>query len=386
MKVTRVVFPSIVALGSVSALGDVTFQEKTQITGGAIVGMMKMAGALSADARRETQPILSSVYLHGNQMARVNDQHTEIIDLDRETITSIDHAKKQYTVMTFAQMKQQLEEAQRKAKEEQAKRGADTSQADFSFDAKVKKTGATRDVAGLSTNEAILYLTMTGTDKQSGQSGSFSMTNDLFLAPDTPGYTELRDFELRLARKLGTMLGGRYNPQLFAMQPGMGKGMQQMVDEMSKLKGVPVLQIMRVGTSANGQPLPAASEAPLPATPAMPNTQDLAGAVANQAAASAEQSATSQVANKVGLGGLASAVGGFGGFGHKKKKADPEPQAAASSPGSQQQTPAAGAAPFAVLMESTTETTNYSRAPVDASHFAVPAGYQQIEPRRQTAQ
>ena len=86
MKVTRVVFPSIVALASVSALGDVTFQEKTQITGGSIVGMMKMAGALSADARRATQPILSSVYLHGNQMARVNDQHTEIIDLDRETI------------------------------------------------------------------------------------------------------------------------------------------------------------------------------------------------------------------------------------------------------------------------------------------------------------
>ena len=183
------------------------------------------------------------------------------------------------------------------------------------------------------------------------------------------------------------MLGGRYNPQLFAMQPGMGKGLQQMVDEMSKLKRVPVLQVMRVGTSSNGQPLPAASEAPLPASPAMPSTQDLAGAVANQAAASAEQAAASQVASKVGLGGLASAaVGGFGGFGHKKKKADAEPQPAASSPGSQQQTPAAGAAPFAVLMESTTETTNYSRAPVDASHFAVPAGYQQIEPRRQTAQ
>ena len=60
--------------------------------------------------------------------------------------------------------------------------------------------------------------------------------------------------------------------------------------------------------TANGQPLPAASEAPLPASngPAMPSAGDVA-----------QQTATSVIASK--LGGL----GVFGGFGHKKKAADP---------------------------------------------------------------
>ena len=48
------------------------------------------------------------------------------------------------------------------------------------------------------------------------------------------------------------------------MQPAAAQGMSDMVKEMSKLKGIPVEQIMRMGATANGEPLPAASEAPLP--------------------------------------------------------------------------------------------------------------------------
>jgi len=38
--------------------------------------------------------------------------------------------------------------------------------------------------------------------------------------------------------------------------------MSEMAKEMSKLKGIPVEQIMRIGATANGEPLPAASAGP----------------------------------------------------------------------------------------------------------------------------
>lgn len=91
---------------------DFSYTETTQITGGSIVGLMRMAGVFSRQARQAGDPIISTVMVKGNRMVRSNAMRTEIVDLDKETITTIDHTKKQYTTMTFQQMKQQLEEAQ----------------------------------------------------------------------------------------------------------------------------------------------------------------------------------------------------------------------------------------------------------------------------------
>ena len=59
---------------------DFSYQESTQITGGSILSMIKMAGAFSSQARKVTDPIVSSVYLKGNRMARVS---ADSIEIDR---------------------------------------------------------------------------------------------------------------------------------------------------------------------------------------------------------------------------------------------------------------------------------------------------------------
>jgi hypothetical protein len=122
--------------------------------------------------------------------------------------------------------------------------------------------------------------------------------------------------------------------------------------------GVPILQVMRMGATSNGQPLPAASEAPLPVSngPAMPSAGDVA-----------QQTATSAIASK--LGGLA----GFGGFGHKKKPADAAP-AQPNGPGRGLASDPASS----VLIEASTTLSDFSSEPVDGSHFRVPAGYRQV--------
>ena len=362
-------FRSWITLGLCTLLAtpsfaDFRYAETTQITGGSVVGMMKFAGTFSKDAKKAMDPITSTVLVQGNLMARITSDTTEITDLDKESITTVDHRKKQYTVVTFQQMKQQMEEAQKKAQEEQAKQNksaqpqgkpsqpqsSDTPPPEMKFKVNVRNTSATKTVVGLDTKESILSMELEATDQPTGQKGSLALTNDMWLAPEIPGYSEVRDFNKRFAQKMGMVFGDVFKPSMAAMQPGSAEGMAEMAKEMSKLKGVPVMQVMRMGATANGEPLPAASEAPLPASngPVMPS----AGEVAKQSAASA-------ISSRLGLGG----------FGKKKK--DP----AQDKPADQSQTGQTAAPTQSVLMESSTQLASFSSAPIESSQFNVPAGY-----------
>lgn len=74
---------------------------------------------------------------------------------------------------------------------------------------------------------------------------------------------------------------------------------------------------------------------------------------------------------------ISSRLGGFGGFG-KKKQSTPPPDQAADQAGAQQTS--------AILMETQVTTSNFSAAPVDPSHFEVPAGYKQVQSQMEKAQ
>jgi hypothetical protein len=371
-----------------SSFADFRYDESTKITGGSLVSMTKFASAFSKQGRQLTDPVNSTILVKGNRMAHINPDSTEIIDLDQETITTIDNAKKQYSVVTFQEMKAAMEEAARKAQAQpQQAPGQQPASAtpppELKFKVTVTNTGATKQVAGLSATESILKMSVEATNQQSGQTGAMAMTNDMWMAPEIPGYVEVRDFNSRMAVKMGTIFTGAMpSPQMLSAQPGMFSGMADMTKEMSKLKGVPVSQVMRMGTTADGSPLPAASEAPLP-----PSNGPNGGAIASQAATNAANSAAntaasnaeSQVGSHMGsFGGVASSIGGIGSFGgfHKKKS-----QPAAQPPA------ADGTAPTsAVLMESTTEMTNFSSASVDPALFNVPAGYARVASAYQKSQ
>jgi hypothetical protein len=154
------------------------------------------------------------------------------------------------------------------------------------------------------------------------------------------------------------------------------KGMQEMGKEMAKLKGIPVMQVMRVGTTADGTPVPAASEAPDAA-----KTPDIGAAVgksaSNAAGDAAAQTATSAVTGRLGrVGGIAGGLGGLGGMRRKKTEDQPVQQPQQKAEGAN--APPAGAA---IMMETTTELTSFSSGAVDASNFSAPAGFKQVEAR-----
>ena len=226
-----------------SLLADASYKETTQITGGSLVGMMKMAGTFSSQARKADQPITSEVYVSGNRMARIRPDGAEIIDLDAGTITHIDSVKRQYTTTTFEQMRQQLEQAQQdaEAKAQQTKAEAPkptpdqpAQNVDMSFDVHVRETGATKEVSGLDTKEAILTMAMNATDKDTQQTGALAITNDMWLATSTPVYDEVRAFDVKFAEKMGTVFSGNRSlqgMQSLMAQPGAAKGMSEMANE-----------------------------------------------------------------------------------------------------------------------------------------------------------
>ena len=347
---------------------DYSYQETTQITGGSMIAMMKMAGVFSSQARKMGDPIVSSIYIKDNRMARVNADRIEIIDLDNETITQIDTIKKTYTVMTFEQIRQQMEAAREEMKKKQAEQPAPAAPAanpnpdnvKMSFDVHVRNTGAEKQISGLDSKETILTMAMNATDQTTQQTGAMAITNDMWMVPEIPGYTQVRDFYMRMAEKMGpaTMGAGMDMGKMLAQQPGATEAFSDMAKEMQKIEGVPVMQIMRMGTTTDGKPLPAASEAPLPtnSSPSTPSGSDIA-----------KQSATSALSSHIPFGG-------FGGFGHKKQ-ADPPP------PPDQNANQNAPPPTSAVLMETQTTITNFSSGPVDPSHFDVPAGYKQVQPQ-----
>ncbi len=175
-----IIFTTLLCGTSTLLRADFTYQDTTQMTGGSLFNMMKALGPLARGAR---DPIVSTHLLKGNRMATITKDRTTVIDLDKESITTIDTAKKTYSVMTFAEMKQQMEEAASRAQSRSKDKDAtkkDDVQAQFKVTAKA--TGQTKTVQGLNAKEMQINMAMEGTDKTTGQTGGMNITTDAWYA------------------------------------------------------------------------------------------------------------------------------------------------------------------------------------------------------------
>jgi hypothetical protein len=354
---------ALCACCTTALLADFSYEQSSKITGGAMAGMMKVAGAFSKQAR---EPMRSTVMVKGDRMATVSGERINVIDLNKETLTDIDLQKKTYAVLTFADMARALEKMSEKLKGSQA----DTSaSADASFKVDVKNTGASRAINGIDAKQSILTVNMETTDKKTGNKLDMVIATDMWMAPSMPGYEEVRNFYMRMAQKMAWTPSSGFLNAMAAQQPGLTKGMAEASKEMAKLDGIPMLQIVRMGGAGTGMAGNADSAAAQQEQqqPPPPSVKEAAG-----------QAATGAALGRSRLGGLAGGLGGLG----RKKKQEEQPQAQAQ-PAPEQ--PTAAAAPPGTLMELTTELTSFSSAAVDGAKFEVPAGFKQVEHDMQKA-
>lgn len=315
-------------------LADFSYEETSTITGGAVASMLKVVGVFSKKAR---EPIHSTIAVKGDKMMHRTADNASIIDLGAQTITSVDFRKKTYSVMTFEQMKQMLEQMSQSAKQN------NQGQGQVQFKVSANSTGATRQIAGFDAKEMLVKMEMDATDQQTGQTGGMLITSDMWIAPAVSGYDEVRSFYRRMAEKLNWTPGGN----MFMSNPQVSEGMAEVYKEMSKVDGMPVEQMISMG--GTGQP-----------------TSSSGG----QGQAQPEQQQQQQEKPSIG-GALGGALGGHFGLGRKKKTQPQEDQSQAQG----SQTQSAGS-----LLEMKTEMSGFSAAAVDGSQFTVPAGFKQVEP------
>ena len=244
---------AISALASLHA--DVKTEERMKFELGGMLG--KVVNVFGGkDAREGT---MTTVALKGSRKSTLSDTTGQIIDLAEEKIYDLDVKRKTYRVMTFAELRQRMEEAKAKAekaaREEQAKQKAEPPPANrpedsVEIDFDVKSTGQKRAINGFDTSQLVVTVTVREKGKTLEQNGGLAITTDMWMAPRMPAMKELMDFEMQFAQKLyGPMIAGA-SPQdmasVMAIYPMLKPALEKMNAEQSKVEGTAIVTTVKI--------------------------------------------------------------------------------------------------------------------------------------------
>jgi hypothetical protein len=225
---------------------DVKTKERTQLKFEGFLGgiINRFGGAATKEG------ITSTVAVKGNRLARINDLTGQIIDLGEQKVYDLDMKKKEYKVVTFAELRQQIKDAQEKAAKQakdmpaQDKENLDNAGKQIEFEADVKETGQKKSIAGYDTHEVILTITAHEKGKKIEDSGGFIMASDMWLGPKVAGLDEIAAFEQKFFQAVyGQALGidPQQMGQMMAMYPSFSKMAAEMQTQGRKLQGTPLL-------------------------------------------------------------------------------------------------------------------------------------------------
>jgi hypothetical protein len=304
-----------------SAAADVTYEEQTTMS-----GMMQMFGM--------GKPTKSMTRVSGDFLRTDNGDEATIIDLAGEKILNLDIKKKTYSVMTFAEMKQQMEQAMAQLQGKQAEKPQQQpSAATMKTEVRVTDTGRSETIQGASCKQYLLEMDLTAKSEKEQKSGTMSTLTEMWMAKDVPGLAEVNAFYRKMAEKAGSFGVNQQWAAAAAQGPAqsMGADIQKMSEEMKKMEGHPMRTVLYMGSPE------AAKKEALGEKPPAAQGGDSGG------------------------GGLAEML---------KKMQNPQAQGGSGGEGG------------GVIMRVTTETIKISTGAIDPSVFAVPGDYKLITKKR----
>ena len=370
-------------------LADFRYEQTTRMTKGM---MTKLPFG------KKPEPTTTLHYYKGGRMATVSGDHKTIIDFDKQLFTTINLKERQYTQMTFEEMRQRMAEVQDQVKDVGKDKNAEIQ---IKFDAKA--TGVEKEVGGFPAKEVIFTVEMGVSDgKNSGT--MMQMKNTSWHSEAVTGYKEYLAFFERMKDKGSWLNLGQVQGQMGG-QKGMAEGMAKMAEEMRKTPGIPVLTISRM--TMPGMQMPDMSGMNTGGQQNGGNGQgggqsagQSIGDAAKRAGGEAAGGATGRaIGGPIGgmLGGaLGGRMGGFGGLGKKKKddaaaQAEADAKAKADVDAAQQQVQAVAqaakeaaaaskSADGMLMMESVSDASGFSTAPIGNEVFEVPAGFSKMDP------
>lgn len=344
-KVYLLVSASVLLVSAMS-MADFKYTQTSQITGGAMAGMVK---AMSVFSKKLSAPSETTTYVKGSYLRSDHpDGSYQIIDLDGQRLIEVYPQKSAYSVVTFEQMRDAMAKAEQRMHDEM-QRQANEKKTNVTITPKidVNPTGRTQTLLGQNAQEVNIKIEMavqsTG-PKQGTQNASFSTAIDSWVAPSVSGYGEVANFYKKMATEIG------WSPNsTFGVDPRMAQSMVALYKEGKIPTGLPLLQVISLtGAGVPPQGGQQASE---------PSNSSAGSPTPGEAAAKA-------------LGGM---FGGFGGFGHKKKKKQQEESSTGNA------NPAASSAASTSLMEITARVVSFSTDTLDSALFQVPEGYKQVQ-------
>jgi hypothetical protein len=319
-------FVAIPALALLAApvLADVTYEEET-----------RMGGAMSAMAAG--QPTRSLTRVSGDWMRTDAGDVATITDLEGERIITLDAKARTYSVATFVQRRQKMEEAFAAAQGRRGgkppAKGTPGSDVSMKTDVRVSETGRSQTIQGVLCQQYLLEMDLTVTSNEK-PSGNLVTLSEMWIAKDLPGAAEKNAFERRMAEKLGTATLAQEFGEADTPRPIAGFGdVQKMADEMKKMEGHPMRTVMYFGDLEAARK-EASGEAP-----------------------------------------PESAQGGAAGLAELLKRMQENPQAPPE--GATLPSMTGGG----ILMKITTETIRISNEPIDPGVFGIPSDYEQVNPR-----
>ena len=154
---------------------------------------------------------LSTIAVKGSRQSMMTDFAGRIIDLAEEKVYQLDLKRKTYRVATFAEIRQQMEEARAKAKKRCARsRQIPRSKGSRGGDAKAQgldggrprrpKDGSVADHQRINTNQVLVVVTIREKGKMLEQSGGLQITSDMWMAPQMAAMKEITDFQMYMHR------------------------------------------------------------------------------------------------------------------------------------------------------------------------------------------
>ena len=237
---SAVVLATAIAVPTLSA--DVKTREKTTFSlEGFAGGVVRLFGGRAA-----REGIEATVAVRGDRKASLNSMNGRIVDLSEQKVYDIDVRRKEYTVVTFAQLREQFEkakaEAEKRAAEAKPEEKEQVEQAgrQLEFDVKVDETGQKKSLAGYDTREVVLTVTGREKGKTLEESGGFVLTSTMWLGPRIAALDEMYQFELRFVKAVyGESFAADMQQMagMMAMYPSFATMANRMQAEGRKLQG-----------------------------------------------------------------------------------------------------------------------------------------------------
>jgi hypothetical protein len=299
-----------------------------------------------------------------------------ITRIDKEVIWNLEPEKKQYTELTFAQMREMMQRGlaggENAAQEAQAK-DAQAKDAEMTFTVDVKRTGAQETINGFPTEQVI--ITCVGkpkTPQKGAENPEIRLVMDEWLTKSAPGAQEQAEFYRRFAEKLGL------DPQLSGVSATArqmyGNGMKELAAKMKGLGGVAIRSTFTIEGS------PEMAEAQKRSAEERESRQAEAKvdrAKAREQAEADEKKQDQEDAKDLGAAAVTggSIKGGIGGFLGRKLASAAQKKAEAKVEKKTEEMSGSSPAAGGPLMKVVTEVIGISTSPAPAGSFDVPAGY-----------